>query len=80
MKTIDVIKIAALVILMLNVVLMNSFIPCFFKDYSEFQSLVWRMDSTQNRLIKELVDANNKTVDNQNQLMKNLKSKMDQQP
>lgn len=73
MKNIDLIKIAAWIVLMLNLAVFNFFIPSFLKDYNEYQDLVIRMDSTQNRLIKELVDANNKTVDNQNQLMKYLK-------
>lgn len=73
-------KIAVWLILFIDVVMWFYFMPAFLKDYSEFQSLVWNMDSTQNRLIKELVDANNKTVDNQNQLIEYLKSKKEDQP
>lgn len=73
-------KIAVWLILFIDVVMWFYFMPAFLKDYSEFQSLVWRIDSTQNRLIKELGDANNKIVDNQNQMIEYLENKMEQQP
>lgn len=73
MNKINLTKIVICVILVLNVVGLS--MNCqFMKDYSEFQSLVWRMDTTQNRLIKELVDCNNKIVDNHNAFVEYLKT------
>lgn len=74
MKKINLTQIALLwVILILNVVELS--MNCqFMKYYSEFQSIVWRTDSTQNRLIKELVDCNNKMVDNHNAFVEYLKT------
>lgn len=73
MKKISLTQIAVWIILILNVVGLNLNIR-FIKDYSEFQSLVWRMDTTQNRLIKELVDCSNKIVDNHNEFVEYLKT------
>lgn len=73
MKNINLTQIAIWGILVLNVVGLS--MNCqFIKDYSEFQSIVWRMDSTQNRLIKELVDCSNKIVDNHNAFVEYLKT------
>lgn len=79
MKKINLTQIAVWLILVLNIVGLS--MNCqFMKDYSEFQSLVWRMDTTQNRLIKELVDCNNKIVDNHNAFVEYLKMGKEEQP
>lgn len=79
MKKINLTQIVIWVVLVLNIVGL-SMNCCFLKDYSEFQSLVWRMDTTQNRIIKELVDCNNKIVDNHNAFVEYLKMGKEKQP
>ena len=73
MKKISLTQIAIWLILVLNIVGLS--MNCqFLKDYSEFQTLVWRMDSTQNWFIKELADCSNKTVDNLNAFTEYIKA------
>ena len=79
MKKINLTQIAVWLILILNIVGLNINFKLI-KDYCEFQKSVFKMDTTQNRIIKELVDCNNKMVDNHNAFVEYLKADKEEQP